>query len=124
MKTRLVRLNDHDPRRGHVLRRYVYQGARFEAGKGWYKVTEQVGEHLKSVRQRAGDLHSPLAFDVCTPAEAKALDEKEAKEQQPQRPADNARVVETRDVPTKKLRPQSSKKKVENVDDKQGELVQ
>ena len=73
----LARLKPRDPHRGHVLRRFVYRGIRFEEGKGWYQVSPEVGEYLRGVRQRAFDPHSPPAFDVCTDGEAKALDARE-----------------------------------------------
>jgi hypothetical protein len=80
METLLVRLKQYDPRRGHVLRRYTYRGIKVHEERGWYRVNEDVAEHLRSVRQIPSDEHSPLAFDVCTEAEAKVLDanEKEA----------------------------------------------
>ena len=80
MENMLVRLKSHDPRRGHVLRRYTYQGIRFHEERGWYRVEKPVADYLRTVRQQAGDPYSPLAFDVCSDEEAKALDtqEKEA----------------------------------------------
>jgi hypothetical protein len=77
MESMLVRLKEHDPRRGHVLRRYTYNGIKFQVERGWYRVSKAVAEYLRGVRQEAGDLHSPLAFDVCTEAEAKELDARE-----------------------------------------------
>ncbi len=97
MKTLFVRLKNYDPRRGHVLQRYTYKGIKFQAGKGWYRASEEVGEYLRNVLQRADDPHSLLAFDVCTEAEARARDKKEAEDKQPDRPADNARVAVARD---------------------------
>jgi len=77
METLLVRLKPHDPRRGHVLRRYTYRGIKFQEERGWYRVEKDVAEYLRDVRQLATNPHAPLAFDVCTPDEAKALDSKE-----------------------------------------------
>lgn len=74
MDTMLVRLKHYDPRRGHVLRRFTYAGVKIHEERGWYRVTTPVAEHLRTVRQVAGDDYSPLAFDVCTDDEAKALD--------------------------------------------------
>jgi len=95
----LARLKPRDPHRGHVLRRFVYRGIRFEEGKGWYQVSPEVGEYLRGVRQRTFDPHSPPAFDVCTEAEAQALDERETEEAQPVRPADKARTTTPREGP-------------------------
>ncbi len=97
MDSLLVRIKPRDPHRGHVLRRFVYRGIRFETGKGWYQVRAEVGEYLRTVHQHAHDPHSPLAFDVCTEAEAKALDEQEAEATKPARPADRARPAVARE---------------------------
>ena len=99
MDSLLVRIRPRDPHRGHVLRRFVYQGIRFEEGKGWYRVSPEVGEYLRDTRQRAYDSRSPLAFDVCTEAEAKALDAQETEASKPARPADKAREVSAREGP-------------------------
>ena len=120
MKTMLVRIKATDPRRGHVLRRFTYKGIRFQAGSGWYQVSEEVADYLKGVRQRANDPHSPLAFDVCTEKEARATDKKEAEEAEPKRPADNARVAVARgeepsalsDRPSAKKKPRGEKPSV------------
>ena len=77
METLLVRLKPHDPRRGHVLRRYTYRGIKFQEERGWYRVDKAVADYLRDVRQLATNPHAPLAFDVCTPDEAKALDSEE-----------------------------------------------
>lgn len=77
METLLVRLKPHDPRRGHVLRRYTYRGIKFHEERGWYRVEKAVGEYLRTVRQVPGSEHAPLAFDVCTDDEARSLDAKE-----------------------------------------------
>ena len=79
METLLVRLKQHDPRRGHVLRRFTYRGIKFHEERGWYRVDKEVGEYLRSVRQVPGGEHAPLPFDVHTEAEAKALEADEAK---------------------------------------------
>ena len=77
MDTLLVRLKPHDPRRGHVLRRYTYRGIKFHEERGWYRVEQPVADYLRAVRQVPSDPHSPLAFDVCTDDEAKGLDARE-----------------------------------------------
>jgi len=74
MQTMLVRLKPYDPRRGFVLRRYTYQGIKFHEERGWYRVDKSVADYLRGVRQVAGDAHAPLAFDVHTESEAKALE--------------------------------------------------
>lgn len=99
MDTLLARIKPRDPHHGHVLRRFVYRGIRFEEGKGWYQVSPEVAAHLREVRQRAHDPQSALAFDVCTEAEAKAIDSRETEEQKPARPADRARPTAPREAP-------------------------
>jgi hypothetical protein len=74
MQTLLVRLKPYDARRGQVLRRYTYRGIKLHEERGWYRVGKDVADYLRDVRQVAGDKHAPLAFDVCTEAEAQALD--------------------------------------------------
>ncbi len=77
METLLVRLKPHDPRRGYKLRRYTYRGIKFQEERGWYRFDKDVADYLREVRQVPSDEHAPLAFDVCTADEAKALDSKE-----------------------------------------------
>jgi hypothetical protein len=77
METLLVRLKPHDPRRGHVLRRFTYTGIKFHEERGWYRVSKDVAEYLRAVKQLPGDTYAPPAFDVCTEDEAKALDARE-----------------------------------------------
>lgn len=77
METLFVRLKPYDPRRGHVLRRYTYRGIKFQEERGWFRVPKDVADYLRAVHQVPGDEHSPLAFDVCTEAEAKGVDAKE-----------------------------------------------
>ena len=77
MENLLVRLKPHDPRRGYKLRRYTYRGIKFQEERGWYRVDKDVADYLRDVRQVPSDEHAPLAFDVCTADEAKALDSKE-----------------------------------------------
>jgi len=76
METMLVRLTAYNPRRGQMLRRYVYDGVKFQVECGWYRVSKEMAEYLKNVRQEHDDPHSPPAFDVCTEQDAKELDAK------------------------------------------------
>jgi len=77
METILVRLKPYDPRRKFVLRRYVYAGIHFLVTRGWERVPKAVGDYLRDVRQKEFDPYSPPAFDVCTEAEAAALEKRE-----------------------------------------------
>lgn len=97
METMLVRLKTHDPRRGYVMRRYTYRGIKFQEDRGWYRVEKDVAEYLRTVRQVATDEHSPAAFDVCTEAEAKAMDKKE-------QDAEKKRLSATDDIKLSRVR--------------------
>ena len=77
METMLVRLKPRDARRKHVLRRYAYAGIHFHEARGWYRVSAEIAEYLRGVRQMEFDLYSPAAFDVCTEDEAQAIDARE-----------------------------------------------
>ncbi|MGI5865871.1 MAG: hypothetical protein ACOX6T_27965 [Myxococcales bacterium] len=97
MDTLLVRLKPYDPRRGHVLRRYTYAGIKFQEERGWYRVEKAVAEYLRNVREVPSDRYSPLAFDVCTEAEAKALEAAETEASKVKRSAtDDLKVVPAR----------------------------
>jgi len=74
METLLVRLKPYDPQRKFVLRRYAYRGLHFLVKEGWKRVPKDVGDYLRAVRQKEFDTLSPPAFDVCTDAEAQAID--------------------------------------------------
>lgn len=90
--SKLVRLKPHAPKRGHFLRQYTYGPTRtkFEEKRGWYKVDDVVATYLKTVKQRESDPMSPLAFDVCTPAEAAAIDRAERRKDNERRTAAEA----------------------------------
>jgi hypothetical protein len=80
MDTLLVRLKAYEPRRGYVLKTYTYGGIKFQPDRGWYRVSAAVGEYLRSVHEIPRDPHSPLAFDVATDDEARAIEAAEKKE--------------------------------------------
>ena len=87
----LVRLKPYNPKAGHVLRTYVVQGIKFLHDRGWYEVPDALAAYLKTVPQQDTEPNSPFAFDVCTPAEAKAIDEREARAK---RAGDQAKATE------------------------------
>ena len=90
-----VRLKAHEPKRGHVLRCFCFGGVKFNEERGWYRVPADTGEYLRQVRQTADDATSPLAFDVCSEAEAQALDAREQEEKE-RRSATRAITAEPR----------------------------
>lgn len=97
METMLVRLKPYDPRRGNVLRRFTFRGIKFHEERGWYRVEAPVAEYLRGVHQVPTDQFSPLAFDVCTEADAKALEATQAEETKVKRSAaDDLKVVPAR----------------------------
>jgi hypothetical protein len=96
---KLVRLKRRDPKRGHVLRRYTAFGVRFEEKKGWYRVSDEVAAYLAQVHQLDGDDDSPLAFDVCTPEEAEALEAAEKKKADERARATEPHVTDAVDAP-------------------------
>lgn len=96
-KTRLARLKKHDPKRGYVLKRFTYRGVKFHVERGWVRVDLEMAEYLETVREIAGDEHSPLAFEVRTDAEAKKLDEEQSREERPTRATDTVPVAQPRE---------------------------
>lgn len=81
---RLIRLKPINRKQGHVMRTYMVRSIKFQEEKGWYPVTDQsLLDYLRTVRQVHTDPLSPLAFDICTPEEALALDR--AEEEEPER---------------------------------------
>jgi len=99
-ETMLVRLKPYNKKKGHVLRRYVYRGLRFQESRGWTRVRKDIADYLGRVHQIPGDEDSPLAFDVHSDAEAKAIDKKEAEDARARTPAEAAtEVAEAREEP-------------------------
>jgi len=92
-ETMLVRLKPFNKKKGHVLRRYTYRGIRFQESRGWTRVRQEIADYLGKVHQIPGDVDSPLAFDVHSATEAKAIDEQEAKDAQAKTPAEQATDV-------------------------------
>jgi hypothetical protein len=100
METMLVRLKPYDPRRGNVLRRFTFRGIKFHEERGWYRVEGAVADYLRGVHQVPSDPYSPRAFDVCTEAEAKALEATQTEEAKVKRNAtDDLKVVPARPPP-------------------------
>lgn len=103
-----VRLKPYNPKRGHVLRKWTDGPSRmkFEESMGWYLVDANgfvdangrtLVERLGAARNGDTDPNSPLAFDVCTEAEAKEIDKREAKEKE-RRDATTPTDLTTRDL--------------------------
>lgn len=95
---KLVRLKPHDPKKGHVIRRYTAFSIRFEEARGWYKVADEVATYLGTVHQVPGDEDSPLAFDVCTEDEAQRIEAAEKKKAEERARAAEPNVAQPYDV--------------------------
>jgi hypothetical protein len=95
---KLVRLKPHDPKKGHVIRRYTAFSIRFEEARGWYKVADEVASYLGTVHQVPGDEDSPLAFDVCTEEEAQRIETAEKKKAEERARAAEPNVAQPYDV--------------------------
>ena len=67
-----VRLKPFDPKRENAIQVYVCGHVRFEESK-WISVSAELAADLRRVHQNYYDERSPLAFDVCTLAQAVAL---------------------------------------------------
>lgn len=82
--TKLVRLKPYDPKRGHLLQRFMFAGHRFLESRGWYEVPAALAAQLEVLKQPPGrNRHPddvPLAFDVVDKAEAKQIDKRESRE--------------------------------------------
>jgi hypothetical protein len=66
---------------------YTYSGVKIHEERGWHRVSKAVADYFRTVKQVAGDEYSPLAFDVCTDDEAKALDARQEVETKVRRSA-------------------------------------
>lgn len=95
---KLVRLKPHDPKKGHVIRRYTAFAIRFEEARGWYKVADEVAAYLATVHQRPNDEDSPLAFDVCSEEEAQRVETAERKKAEERARAAEPNVAAPYDV--------------------------
>lgn len=82
------------------MRVYLHgpSGKRFEEKRGWYRVDAKLAEYLADVLQIEGDTDSPKAFDICTPAEAAKIDEREKKIRIARAQSDDANDLTTSDL--------------------------
>lgn len=76
--TLLARLKPFSERKGYLTRIYSIDGYRFYAERGWYEVSDALGEKLKELHQQHYDEESPYLFDVATEEDATKIDEKES----------------------------------------------
>ena len=103
METLFVRLKPYDPRRGHVIQRYIFGGIKFQVDRGWYRVTRDTAETLRGLHQCAYDDHSPAAFDICTLQEAQRLDAEELEPQARRRRASEDMEVSVFKLPKQEV---------------------
>lgn len=79
-----VRLKPHDPVRGQLAQRYIVREMLFENMRGgkpyvrWFEVDAQTAEALRKCRQDDRGMGATVpAFDICTRAEAEAIQAEE-----------------------------------------------
>lgn len=72
---RIVTPNKH---LGHVVRRYTYQGKRFDCDHGWYKVGRGVGEELAQLKHPST---KAKIFEVVEAEEAESITKQEQTEE-------------------------------------------
>lgn len=76
--TMFVRLKPYNPRKGYVRRRQMVEGVRFDVDHNWYRIDDHAfAERLRAMTQDDADPDSAALFDVCTEAEARAIQERE-----------------------------------------------
>lgn len=92
----LARLKPYNERKRHLVRTYMIDGARFFEERGWYEVSDALGERLRPLTQDYHDEDSPKLFDVCTKEEAEALEQREAEAEVKASAKRPAQVVTTR----------------------------
>lgn len=73
----MVRIKTYNKGRGHVARRFTYQGKRFDIDHGWYKVGRGMGAELGKIRHPSTDAE---VFDIVELEAAQELVEAEAHE--------------------------------------------
>lgn len=93
----LARIKHFNPKKGQTMRTHAFnhgsERAKFVEGAGWYEVDLALAARLKEIRCSDMDPDSNLAFDVCTPAEARKQDarEEQEREQETRSPAKRPR---------------------------------
>lgn len=78
--TLLARLKPYNEKRNQLTRTYMIDGARFYVDRGWYEVPDALGEKLRDLHQDHYDPDSPFLFDVGTPEEAQAIEDRETRQ--------------------------------------------
>lgn len=76
-KKLLVRIHPRDKRRGFNAERYKLSGSKygtFDVSRGWYTVDYATAKKLEKVLNNPNDPSSKPVFQVCTFAEAKAVE--------------------------------------------------
>lgn len=75
-----VRVKPYDPKKGHHVQRYTFRSVVYREDRGWYTIAdEKLAQRLKKIRQDSENSNSPRVFDVCTRAEALAIQKREAR---------------------------------------------
>lgn len=80
-----ARVRPFDPRRGFLCKRYVFKGFKFEAEKGWYKVSESLAADLKKCTQNPNAADPKPVFEIATKEEAEKIAREEYERENPVR---------------------------------------
>lgn len=95
---KLIRLKPLDLKKGHVIRRFTAFSNTFVEARGWYRVSDEIATYLGTVHQVPHDEDSPLAFDVCTEQEAKAIEQDEQRKAEERARAATPNVTTAREI--------------------------
>lgn len=78
-ETMLVRIRPVRKAKAPRVRRYMFEGQRYDADRGWYEVSARTAKKLKKLNQDHYDPESPPIFDVASKEDAVKLEEQEAR---------------------------------------------
>ncbi len=77
--TKYVRIKPFNPQKGFKSKTYTFQSQIFREEKGWYEVSDKLAAKLVDITNEPYNPESKPVFDVCTPEEAQALEDFEAR---------------------------------------------
>jgi len=108
-----VRIHPVDRGSKHFCERYTYNRRIFRVDRGWYKVSEELGNELRKVRSNDYSRDFVYVFEVFTHKEAKKTVKEELMAQDPRRSLEDAVADEMASVTSVDTAPRAktSKKK-------------
>lgn len=110
----LVRLKPLNEKKGFRVKVYIFEGARFNVERGWYRVQADFGEKLRDLTQDHYDPDSPSLFDVCNEAQARKLEERERRE------AENERATVARPASVQRASMNTIRERVRDLTTREG----